>query len=77
MMYYQYKVPNPFYELKYNATLYKQYFYDVLMATMFLFTIYSYTNFPASTIFLCHFISGSKMFSDVRRLSTILAQPMG
>jgi len=50
MIYYQYIVPNPFYKLKYDVTVYKQFFYDVLMATMFPLTIYSYTNFPASTI---------------------------
>ncbi len=43
------QVPNPFYELKYDVTVQNQFFYDVFVATMFPFTIYSYTNLPAST----------------------------
>ncbi len=46
-MYYQYIVPNTFYELKYDVTIYDQFFYDVLVAMIFLFTIYSSTNLPA------------------------------
>ncbi len=53
MMHYQYIVPNPFYKLKYDVTVYEQFFYDVLVATMFPFTICSYTNFPASTLKTC------------------------
>jgi len=44
MMYYNHQVPKPIYKLKYD-----QFFYDVLVATMFLFTIYSYTNLPVTT----------------------------
>ncbi len=40
MMYYQYIVPNTFYELKYDFTVYNQYFYDALVATIYPFTIY-------------------------------------
>jgi hypothetical protein len=50
MMYYQYIVPNPFYELKYDVTIYNQFFYNVLVATIYPFTIYSSTNFPSPTV---------------------------
>ncbi len=50
MMYYQYIIPNPFYKLKYDVTVYEQFFYNVLVATMFPFTIYSY--FGAKTCVL-------------------------
>jgi len=49
------QVPNPFYKLKYNVTIYDKFFYDVLVATMFPFTIYSCTTFPASTIYFNSF----------------------
>ncbi len=42
MMYYQYTVPNSFYELKYNVTVYEQFFYDDLVPTMLPCTIYSH-----------------------------------
>jgi len=50
MMYYQYIVPNPFYELKYDVTVNNQFFYDALVATIYPFTIYSHTIFPAPAI---------------------------
>jgi len=49
MTYYKNKVPNLFYELKYNFPVYDQFFYDDLMATMLPCTIYSHTIFPAPT----------------------------
>ncbi len=49
MMYYQYTVPNSFYELKYDVTLYEQFFYNDLIATILPCTIYSHTIFSAST----------------------------
>ncbi len=58
-MYYQYIVPNTFYELKYNVTIYDQYFYDALVATIYPFTIYSYTIFPAPTIIIPSYFSQS------------------
>jgi len=51
MMYYKNQVPNLFYELKYNFTVYDQFFYDDLVATMLPCTIYSHTIFPAPTVF--------------------------
>jgi hypothetical protein len=49
MMYYQYIVPNPFPNLNtYNVL--GPIFYDVLMATIFPFMIYSYPNLPAPTL---------------------------
>jgi hypothetical protein len=50
MMYYQYTVPNSFYELKYDVTVYEQFFYDDLVATILPCTIYSHTIFPAYTV---------------------------
>jgi len=52
MMYYKNQVPNLFYELKYDFTVYDQFFYDDLVATMLPCTIYSHTIFPAPTFFL-------------------------
>jgi hypothetical protein len=49
MMYYKNQVPNLFYELKYDFTVYDQFFYDVLVTTMLPCTIYSHTIFPAPT----------------------------
>jgi len=49
MMYYKNQVPNLFYELKYVFTVYDQFFYDDLVATMLPCTIYSHTIFPAPT----------------------------
>jgi len=63
MMYYQYMVPNTdckwciintqfpihFYELKYDFTVYEQFFYDDLVPTILPYTIYSHTMFPAPT----------------------------
>jgi hypothetical protein len=49
MMYYKNQVPNLFYELKYDFTVYDQFFYDDLVATMLPCTIYSHTIFPAPT----------------------------
>ena len=51
MMYYKNQVPNLFYELKYDFTVYDQFFYDDLVATMLPCTIYSHTIFPAPTEF--------------------------
>ncbi len=51
-MYYKNQVPNLFYELKYHFTIYDQFIYDALVATISPFTIYSHTIFPAPTIFL-------------------------
>ncbi len=51
MMYYKNQVPNLFYELKYDFTVYDQFFYDDLVATMLPCTIYSHTIFPAPTYF--------------------------
>jgi len=50
MMYYKNQVPNLFYELKYDFTVYDQFFYDVLVTTMLPCMIYSHTIFPAPTI---------------------------
>ena len=49
MMYYKNQVPNLFYELKYDFTVYDQFFYDALVTTMLPCTIYSHTIFPAPT----------------------------
>ena len=51
MMYYKNQVPNLFYELKYDFTVYDQFIYDALVATISPFTIYSHTIFPAPTVF--------------------------
>jgi len=51
MMYYNHQVPKPIYVLKYDFAICDQYFYDDLVATIFPFTIYSYTNLPAPTYF--------------------------
>jgi len=48
-MYFKNQVPNLFYELKYNFTVYDQFFYDALVTTMLPCTIYSHTIFPAPT----------------------------
>ena len=50
MMYYKNQVPNLFYELKYDFTVYDQFIYDALVATISPFTIYSHTIFPAPTV---------------------------
>ncbi len=57
MMYYQYIVPNTFYKLKYDVTVYDQFFYYVLVDTIFLFKIYSYMNLPAPTFLFYLFIN--------------------
>ena len=49
MIYYKNQVPNLFYELKYDFTVYDQFFYDDLVATMLPCTIYSHTIVPAPT----------------------------
>ncbi len=49
MKYYQYIVPNTFYKLKYDDSIYDQFFYDALVATIYPFMIYSYMIFPAPT----------------------------
>jgi len=63
MMYYQYMVPNTdrkwciintqfpihYYELKYDFTVYEQFFYDDLVPTILPYTIYSHKMFPALT----------------------------
>jgi len=54
MMYYKNQVPNLFYELKYEFTVYNQFFYDALVATISPFTIYSHTTFPAPTKKIIH-----------------------
>jgi hypothetical protein len=65
MMYYPYVVPNTdrkwriintqfpihFYELKYDFTVYEQFFYDVLVPTILPCTIYSHTISPAPTLY--------------------------
>ena len=58
MMYYKNQVPNLFYELKYDFTVYDQFIYDALVATISPFTIYSHTIFPAPT----HFLISKKNF---------------
>jgi len=56
MMYYQYIVLNPFYELKYDVTVYNQFF--MMLSWPKLFTIYSHTIFPAPNVFIrCHFFA--------------------
>ncbi len=52
MMYYKNQVPNLFYELKYDFTVYDQFIYDALVATISPFTIYSHRIFPAPTAIL-------------------------
>jgi len=66
MTYYQYIVLNTdrkwciintqfpihFYELKYDFTIYKQFFYDDLVPTMLPCTIYSHTISPAPTLWI-------------------------
>jgi len=49
-MYYKNQVPNLFYELKYDFTVYDQFFYDALVTTMLPCMIYSHTIFPAPTV---------------------------
>ena len=48
-MYYKNQVHNLFYKLKYDFTVYDQFIYDALVATISPFTIYSHTIFPAPT----------------------------
>ncbi len=50
MMYYNHQVPKPIYKFEFDFTVYNQYFYDDIMATIFPITIYSYTNLPAPTL---------------------------
>jgi hypothetical protein len=56
MMYYKNQVPNLFYELKYDFTVYDQFFYDALVTTMLPCTIYSHTIFPAPTELSIRFV---------------------
>ncbi len=56
MMCYQYTVPNSFYELKYDVTVYEQFFYYDLVPTMLPCMINSHTMFPAPTVNLISFV---------------------
>jgi len=61
MMYYQSSSSNPFYELRYNFTVYEQFFYDDLVATILPFTIYSYRNLELLPCFLLSYLKNENV----------------